>query len=107
MALDLWICTNFCSVIVFYCNIGRAECLTRNVVVLGNCTYLECRSRIRQAGVPCGGSCSRGQLPSPEFFVESGVSGAGDCWLRSFLAVLADVGDPGGFVLVGATHADS
>lgn len=67
MALDLWIYTNFCSVIVFYCNIGRAECLTRDVVVLGNCNYLECRSRIRQAGVPCGGSCSRGQLPSLEF----------------------------------------
>lgn len=55
MALDLWICTNFCSVIVFYCKIDWAECFTRDFVVLGNCTYLECRSRIRQAGMPCGG----------------------------------------------------
>ena len=68
MALALWIYTKFCSVIVLYCNIGREKYLTRDVVVLMNCTYLQCRSRLRKAGVPCGGSCSRGQLPSPEFY---------------------------------------
>ena len=39
-------------------------------------------------------------------FVEVGLSGCGGGCLWLFLAVLADVGNPGGFVLGGGSHAD-
>ena len=49
---------------------------------------------------------SRAMCQAPGF-VEAGLSGAGGYRLGLFLAVLADVGDPGGFVLDGGTHTDS